>query len=125
MGPVRAAAAKAWLEKAPAEALVGEGLAEDVPTGDALVGGLYGVRLGGAFFGESMFHRARDCSKLALVHLVARLKAGGFALLDTQFITDHLKQFGAIEIERRDYRRRLEAARFLQEPHDGRNVLVG
>lgn len=82
----------------------------EVYDGDALVGGLYGVRLGGAFFGESMFHRARDCSKLALVHLVARLKAGGFALLDTQFITDHLKQFGAIEIERRDYRRRLEAA---------------
>lgn len=82
----------------------------EVYAGDALVGGLYGVRLGGAFFGESMFHRERDCSKLALVHLVARLRAGGFQLLDTQFITDHLRQFGALEIPRRDYRRRLDAA---------------
>jgi leucyl/phenylalanyl-tRNA--protein transferase len=75
-----------------------------------LVGGLYGVSLGGAFFGESMFHRARDASKIALVHLVARLKAGGFALLDTQFVTDHLKTFGARELTRRQYHRRLEAA---------------
>lgn len=82
----------------------------EVYDGDALVGGLYGVRLGSAFFGESMFHRARDCSKLALVHLVARLRAGGFSLLDTQFVTDHLMQFGAREIERRDYRRRLDRA---------------
>ena len=66
-----------------------------------LVGGLYGVCLGRAFFGESMFHRARDASKVALVHLVARLKAGGFTLLDTQFVTDHLKTFGAIEVSRR------------------------
>jgi leucyl/phenylalanyl-tRNA--protein transferase len=77
---------------------------------DALVGGLYGVSLGGAFFGESMFHRETDCSKLALVHLVARLKAGGFTLLDTQFVTDHLKQFGAIEIPRAGYRRLLDDA---------------
>jgi leucyl/phenylalanyl-tRNA--protein transferase len=76
----------------------------------ALVGGLYGVRLGGAFFGESMFHRARDASKVALVHLVARLKAGGFTLLDTQFVTPHLAQFGAVELPRAAYRRRLEAA---------------
>src|SRR5215475_12041983 len=69
----------------------------EVYDGDALVGGLYGVSLGAAFFGESMFHRARDASKVALVHLVARLKAGGFKLLDTQFVTDHLKTFGAIE----------------------------
>jgi leucyl/phenylalanyl-tRNA--protein transferase len=62
-----------------------------------LVGGLYGVALGRAFFGESMFHRERDASKVALVHLVARLKAGGYQLLDTQFVTDHLKSFGAIE----------------------------
>lgn len=82
----------------------------EVYQGEALVGGLYGLAMGSAFFGESMFHRARDCSKLALVHLVARLRAGGFTLLDTQFVTDHLRQFGAIEIERRDYRRRLEAA---------------
>ena len=70
---------------------------------DRLVGGLYGVRLGGAFFGESMFSRQTDASKVALVHLVARLRAGGFALLDTQFVTEHLKQFGAIEIPRQKY----------------------
>ena len=75
-----------------------------------LVGGLYGVSLGGAFFGESMFHRVRDASKIALVHLVARLKAGGFKLLDTQFVTDHLKTFGAIEVPRRQYHKLLEAA---------------
>jgi leucyl/phenylalanyl-tRNA--protein transferase len=75
-----------------------------------LVGGLYGVALGGAFFGESMFSRATDASKVALVHLVARLKAGGFELLDTQFVTGHLMRFGAIEIPRADYRRRLQAA---------------
>jgi leucyl/phenylalanyl-tRNA---protein transferase len=75
-----------------------------------LVGGLYGVTLGRAFFGESMFHRARDASKVALVHLVARLKAGGFKLLDTQFVTDHLKSFGAIEVPRRQYHKLLEVA---------------
>ena len=75
-----------------------------------LVGGLYGVRLGGAFFGESMFHSVRDASKVALVHLVARLKAGGFTLLDTQFVTDHLAQFGAIEVPRRDYKHKLHDA---------------
>jgi leucyl/phenylalanyl-tRNA--protein transferase len=63
-----------------------------------LVGGLYGVSLGRAFFGESMFHRARDASKVALVHLVARLKAGNYRLLDTQFVTEHLRTFGAIEV---------------------------
>jgi len=75
-----------------------------------LVGGLYGVSLGCAFFGESMFHRARDASKVALVHLVARLLAGGFRLLDTQFVTDHLKTFGAQEVSRRQYHKLLEAA---------------
>lgn len=75
-----------------------------------LVGGLYGVRLGAAFFGESMFHTETDASKVALVHLVARLTAGGFRLLDTQFVTDHLRRFGAIETPRRDYHRLLEAA---------------
>jgi leucyl/phenylalanyl-tRNA---protein transferase len=75
-----------------------------------LVGGLYGVALGGAFFGESMFNRARDASKVALVHLAAHLTVGGFTLLDTQFVTEHLRQFGAIEIPRRAYRRRLTAA---------------
>ena len=75
-----------------------------------LVGGLYGIRLGAAFFGESMFARERDASKVALVHLVARLKAGNFRLLDTQFTTAHLKQFGAIDVDRRQYHRLLEAA---------------
>lgn len=75
-----------------------------------LAGGLYGVNLGRAFFGESMFHRARDASKVALVHLVARLIAGGFVLLDTQYVTDHLRSFGAIEVSRRRYRALLDAA---------------
>ena len=75
-----------------------------------LVGGLYGVAIGGAFFGESMFSRARDASKVALVHLVARLRLGGFSLLDTQFTTSHLTQFGAHEIPRAEYRRQLGRA---------------
>jgi len=78
--------------------------------GGTLAGGLYGVALGGAFFGESMFSRATDASKVALVHLVARLKRGGFQLLDTQFVTPHLRRFGAIEISRGAYRRRLAVA---------------
>ncbi|NBB51593.1 leucyl/phenylalanyl-tRNA--protein transferase [Rhizobium sp. CRIBSB] len=75
-----------------------------------LVGGLYGVTLGGAFFGESMFSRARDASKVALVHLVARLNRGGWALLDAQFRTDHLEQFGLTEIAQADYLIRLQQA---------------
>ena len=75
-----------------------------------LVGGLYGVALGSVFFGESMFSIARDASKVALVHLVARLRLGGFTLLDTQWVTSHLAQFGAEEIPREQYRRRLEDA---------------
>ncbi len=75
-----------------------------------IAGGLYGVALGGAFFGESMFSNTRDASKIALVHLCARLLHGGFRLLDTQFVTDHLRQFGTIEIDRREFHRRLEAA---------------
>jgi leucyl/phenylalanyl-tRNA--protein transferase len=75
-----------------------------------LVGGLYGVGHGAAFFGESMFSTARDASKVALVHLVARLKIGRFFLLDTQFLTEHLTQFGAVDIPRADYRRRLQTA---------------
>jgi len=75
-----------------------------------LVGGLYGVRLGGAFFGESMFSFESNASKVALAHLVARLKAGGFELLDTQFVTDHLRQFGAIEIPRARYQAHLDSA---------------
>jgi len=78
--------------------------------GDDLAGGLYGVSRGRAFFGESMFHRSRDASKVALVHLVARLIAGGFVLLDTQFVTDHLRSFGAIEVSRRRYRTMLDRA---------------
>lgn len=75
-----------------------------------LVGGLYGVALGGAFFGESMFHRVTDASKIALVGLVERLRARGFTLLDTQWVTEHLQQFGAIEIPRRRYLQLLDAA---------------
>ena len=75
-----------------------------------LAGGLYGVNLGRAFFGESMFHRGRDASKVALVHLVARLTFGGFELLDTQYVTEHLKSFGAVEIPRRRYTTLLDRA---------------
>jgi leucyl/phenylalanyl-tRNA--protein transferase len=82
----------------------------EVYEGDALLGGLYGVSLGRAFFGESMFHRARDASKIALVHLVARLKLGGFELLDTQFLTDHLAIFGATEVPQERYGRMLASA---------------
>jgi leucyl/phenylalanyl-tRNA--protein transferase len=82
----------------------------EIYDGETLVGGLYGITMGAAFFGESMFHHVRDCSKLALLHLVLRLRAGGFTLLDTQFVTDHLKQFGATEIPRKAYRERLAAA---------------
>ena len=78
--------------------------------GGTLVGGLYGVALGGAFFGESMFSFARDASKVALVHLVARLRLGGFTLLDTQFVTAHLAQFGAAEIPREVYKQQLADA---------------
>jgi leucyl/phenylalanyl-tRNA--protein transferase len=75
-----------------------------------LVGGLYGVTLGGAYFGESMFHRATDASKVALVALVDRMRERGYELLDVQFMTEHLRQFGAIEIPRREYERRLRRA---------------
>ena len=93
-------------------ALHREGYAHSVEiwSGEDLVGGLYGVALGGAFFGESMFSRRRDTSKFALIALVARLNAGGFRLLDTQFVTSHLTGFGAVEISRASYRDRLEAA---------------
>jgi leucyl/phenylalanyl-tRNA--protein transferase len=89
-----------------------------------LVGGLYGLAIGSAFFGESMFHRARDASKVCLVHLVARLRAGGFTLLDTQFVTDHLATLGAVAVSRRKYHRMLDKAigqpgNFLVWPKDG------
>ena len=93
-------------------ALQRRGLAHSVEAwqGGALVGGLYGVHLGGAFFGESMFHRVTDASKVSLVALVGRLQAQGFSLLDTQWTTPHLEQFGAIEIPRDEYLVRLAAA---------------
>jgi len=91
---------------------------------DQLVGGLYGVSLGRAFFGESMFSRARDASKIALVHLVARLIQGGYVLLDTQFVTSHLIQFGALEIPREDYKVRLADA-LTGEPGDFYSVDTG
>jgi leucyl/phenylalanyl-tRNA---protein transferase len=75
-----------------------------------LVGGLYGVALHGAFFGESMFSYARDASKIALIHLAARLIHGRFVLLDTQFVTEHLRQFGAVEVDRAAFHKRLDAA---------------
>ncbi len=78
--------------------------------GRRLAGGLYGVAIGGAFFGESMFSTERDGSKVALTHLVARLRLGGFHLLDTQFLTEHLASLGAVEISRQDYHGRLIAA---------------
>lgn len=94
-----------------------------------LAGGLYGVRMGAAFFGESMFHRATDASKIALVHLVARLKAGGFTLLDSQFVTDHLARFGAERVARDVYHRMLDAALATQAdfaalPYDASPELV-
>lgn len=79
-----------------------------------LVGGLYGVALNGAFFGESMFSYARDASKIALVHLAGRLAYGGFRLLDTQFVTDHLRQFGTVELNREEFHRMLEKALDVQ-----------
>ena len=97
---------------------------------ERLVGGLYGVALGGVFFGESMFSYARDASKIALVHLAGRLIAGGFSLLDTQFVTDHLRQFGTIEIDRDVFHHQLDealkqSADFLRLPVDasGEDIL--
>ena len=93
----------------------------------ALVGGLYGVALGGAFFGESMFSRVTDASKVALAHLIVKLRQGGFRLLDAQFVTEHLQRFGAMEISRARYRRLLaeaveQSARFPTEPLRGVEV---
>ena len=90
----------------------------EVRQNGVLVGGLYGVALGGAFFGESMFHRATDASKVALVALVERLRSHGFLLLDTQWVTAHLQQFGAIEIPRPQYLRRLEQSLKLDVSFD-------
>ena len=87
--------------------------------GNRLVGGLYGVALNGAFFGESMFSNARDASKVALVFLCARLIAGGFTLLDTQFVTEHLRQFGTVELDRNAFHALLEG-RWRTKPTSGR-----
>jgi leucyl/phenylalanyl-tRNA--protein transferase len=89
---------------------MGNGHSIEVWMDGELAGGLYGVRLGAAFFGESMFHRRTDASKIALVYLMARLKAGGFTLLDSQFVTDHLIRFGAERIPRGRYHAMLDAA---------------
>lgn len=93
-------------------ALFEQGAAHSVEcwAGAELAGGLYGVAIGGAFFGESMFTRVTDASKVALFHLVARLNERGYTLLDTQWLTPHLARFGAVEIPRREYLRRLRAA---------------
>jgi leucyl/phenylalanyl-tRNA--protein transferase len=118
---VRPDRADTWINP-PIEALYrqlflrGQAHSVECWSGDTLVGGLYGVSLGAAFFGESMFSAARDASKVALVHLVARLRVGGYRLLDAQFMTDHLAQFGAQEVSRAAYRRRLAAA--LTRPGD-------
>lgn len=101
----------------------------EVWNGPKLVGGLYGVALGGAFFGESMFSFERDASKIALVHLAGRLIAGGFTLLDTQFVTDHLRQFGTLEIDRDDFHRNLDialgqSADFLRLPPDASGATI-
>ncbi len=104
-----------WISEAIVECYVTLhrlGLAHSVEAwrGGQLVGGLYGVHLGGAFFGESMFHRETDASKVALASLVDRLQRHSFTLLDTQWVTPHLEQFGATEIPRAEYLRRLKTA---------------
>lgn len=104
-----------WIDREILESYIAlhrQGLAHSIETweGEVLAGGLYGVALGGAFFGESMFHTATDASKVALAALVERLKSRGFTLLDVQWVTPHLEQFGAIEIPRSHYLRVLNTA---------------
>jgi len=104
-----------WISEELVDAYVDlhrQGYAHSVETwqGGELVGGLYGVALRGLFAGESMFSRARDASKVALVHLIDRLQQGGFVLLDTQFLTSHLARFGAATIPREEYKARLAEA---------------
>ena len=111
----RAGRMETWINEpiqAMCDALFERGVAHSIEAWreGRLVGGLYGLELGGAFFGESMFSTERDASKVALTHLVARLKAGGFTLLDAQFLTEHLATFGAVEIPRADYVQRLASA---------------
>jgi len=117
----RAGRAETWINGS-IQGLCGElfacGYAHSVEAwrGGRLVGGLYGIAIGAAFFGESMFSLERDASKVTLTHLVARLRLGGYRLLDTQFLTEHLARFGAVEISRADYAGRLAAA--IGEPAD-------
>jgi len=104
-----------WIDREILESYIAlhqQGLAHSIEAweGEVLAGGLYGVALGGAFFGESMFHRATDASKVALAALVERMKSRGFTLLDVQWVTPHLEQFGAIEIPRSHYLRVLNTA---------------
>ncbi|WP_224815270.1 leucyl/phenylalanyl-tRNA--protein transferase [Hasllibacter sp. MH4015] len=110
--------APTWINSTLTEcymALYSRGLAHSVEIWDdeGLAGGVFGVALGAAFFGESMFSRRTDASKLALAHLVQRLRLGGFVLFDTQFVTDHLQSLGAIEVARADYRAKLATALML------------
>lgn len=124
----RPSSADSWINaeiRALFLALHGQGHAHSIEAwdGERLVGGLYGVSLGGAFFGESMFSRADDASKIALVHLVARLRLSGFTLLDAQFQTPHLSQFGTEEVPRALYKQMLAAAvelpaRFIAAPDE-------
>jgi leucyl/phenylalanyl-tRNA--protein transferase len=114
-GPQRPDGKATWMNREIFAALLGLyqlGYAHSVEAwrDGELVGGLYGIALGAAFCAESMFSTATDASKLCLLHLVARLRAGGFTLLDAQIINDHTRQFGVIEIGRDEYHRRLEAA---------------
>jgi leucyl/phenylalanyl-tRNA--protein transferase len=116
-GVVRACADRpeTWINDAIFEAYLalhrqGRAHSLEIWSEGALSGGVYGVILGGAFFGESMFSRTRDASKMALAYLVDRLRQGGFALFDVQFLTPHLASLGAVEIPRAEYRRRLKAA---------------
>ena len=106
--------------------LHGAGYAHSVECwdGSTLVGGLYGVSMGAAFFGESMFSTARDASKVALVHLVARLRVGGYRLLDTQFTTSHLEQFGTVEVRRDDYKAMLAQAIDGQAQWEGGAAMI-
>ena len=112
-----------WISKAIVEAYVGlhrDGYAHSVEVWreERLLGGLYGVAIGGAFFGESMFSRVPNASKVALAELVSRLRERGYLLLDTQFMNEHLRQFGTVEIPRKEYLRRLKVAIALPASFD-------
>jgi leucyl/phenylalanyl-tRNA--protein transferase len=131
-GAIRAGRLTTWINSEIVRLYIGlhrMGHAHSIETwhDGRLVGGLYGVALGGAFFGESMFSRMEDASKVALCHLVARLRRGGFRLLDTQFVTKHLTQFGAHEVERAEFRTMLAHAleinaEFYDGPLDERDL---